>query len=263
MTESDVYEITEHRRVREVRRALRTWLKKRKLTAMQDEALLVTSELATNALLYGGGWARIAFLETETGVRIEVTDHNRIIPVVGVASDRSMTGRGLALVHNLAVDWGVESAREGKVVWADLAEGGSTHLTTPWSVHDMAIGTTHIDDGRTCHLVALGNVPTDLLIGGQVARRQPRARVHARRRGSPDGADRARCPSTWRRSSIPSSIASPRPACRSSSRRWPPPTLARRTLASNSSCRPRPPTLVRSTSRPSTRPTRTAGLCGS
>lgn len=167
MTESDVYEITEHRRIREVRRALRTWLKQRQLSAMQDDASLVVSELATNALLYGGGWARVNFLESDNGgVRIEVTDHSRIIPLVGVASDRSMTGRGLALVHSLSADWGVESVREGKVVWAELTEGG-VPATTPWSTEEFAIGPTHVDDGRERFKIALGNVPTDLLIGAK------------------------------------------------------------------------------------------------
>jgi hypothetical protein len=57
------------------------------------------------------------------GVRIEVHDGSPAAPVVRRYDDDAMTGRGLALVDELARRWGVERTPGGKAVWFELDEG--------------------------------------------------------------------------------------------------------------------------------------------
>lgn len=88
-----------------------------------ERAVLVVSELATNAVRYGG-WRRF-FVEARVGasaVRVLVWDASRELPVrysAGSVSSEDEGGRGLLLVERLSEAWGVEYAPEGgKWVWA-------------------------------------------------------------------------------------------------------------------------------------------------
>jgi anti-sigma regulatory factor (Ser/Thr protein kinase) len=69
---------------------------------LADSVELVASELLTNALLHGGGWGQLRVSPTAQGIRVTVVDRERRAPVVAVASDASMTGRGLRLVSALS-----------------------------------------------------------------------------------------------------------------------------------------------------------------
>jgi hypothetical protein len=63
------------------------------------------------------------------GVRIEVRDGNGHLPVVDAARpedllvNRSMTGRGLALVAAMSDRWGADPIVGGKVTWAEVGTG--------------------------------------------------------------------------------------------------------------------------------------------
>jgi anti-sigma regulatory factor (Ser/Thr protein kinase) len=85
-------------------------------------AVLVASELATNALLYAFGPFTVSLSEQPGGIRLEVTDgHPLVRPIAAVPpSDRSSNGRGLLLVETFASDWGVVALPSGKTVWALL-----------------------------------------------------------------------------------------------------------------------------------------------
>jgi hypothetical protein len=69
-------------------------------------------------------------LRVEVGadvVRIEVRDGSRLPPRVHAFSPTAATGRGLRLLENLAVRWGVEPASDvGKVVWFEVGESSET-----------------------------------------------------------------------------------------------------------------------------------------
>lgn len=93
-----------------------------------DDAVLVISELVTNALLHSAG-KRIAcrLHGTADRIRIEVEDQEG-----GPARPRARRpgpddqhGRGLFLVDVLSLDWGVAplSERPARVVWAELPAG--------------------------------------------------------------------------------------------------------------------------------------------
>ncbi len=79
------------------------------------------SELVTNAVLHAGSDVEVMVRLTDTAARIEVTDAsaNDVAPR-DAASDED-SGRGLALVGNLARRWGVRPAPGGgKTVWFEI-----------------------------------------------------------------------------------------------------------------------------------------------
>ena len=85
-----------------------------------DTAVLLTSEIVTNAFLHGRSGARLTLLTTDDRLRIEVGDDNSRLPQ-RVEPDRdALNGRGLAIVDTLASDWGSAQHAEGKVVWFEL-----------------------------------------------------------------------------------------------------------------------------------------------
>ncbi|WP_436785942.1 ATP-binding protein [Yinghuangia sp. YIM S10712] len=93
-----------------------------------EDARLVVSELATNAVLHtasGRGGRFIVVVQVRSDrVRVGVKDAGaRHDPVLHAdAANRSaLNGRGLFLVAALAKEWGVEGTRDGRVVWAEFA----------------------------------------------------------------------------------------------------------------------------------------------
>ncbi|MGW6746004.1 SpoIIE family protein phosphatase [Streptomyces sp. NPDC055025] len=91
-----------------------------------DDAVVLTSELVTNAVIHAGTSADVLCLRTEDGVRVEVADRypEREIPIQGAGrsfanADRE-NGRGLLLCAALASRWGVEYTSTYKQVWFQL-----------------------------------------------------------------------------------------------------------------------------------------------
>ncbi|MFD7233305.1 SpoIIE family protein phosphatase [Streptomyces sp. NPDC059881] len=91
-----------------------------------DDAVVLTSELVTNAVIHAGTAADVLCLRTEEGVRVEVADHypEREIPIQGgsraFAHPDRENGRGLLLCAALATRWGVEYTPTHKHVWFQL-----------------------------------------------------------------------------------------------------------------------------------------------
>ena len=87
-----------------------------------DDALLVVSELAANALTHAHSSYRIRLSATRHALRIEVDDTGAGTPEPQPLTDTEEHGRGLHLVDALAASWGMESGETGgKRVWAELA----------------------------------------------------------------------------------------------------------------------------------------------
>ncbi|HEU0130523.1 MAG TPA: ATP-binding protein [Mycobacteriales bacterium] len=87
-----------------------------------DAARLLVSELVTNAVLHARTEIELLLHARGTGVRIAVRDRSPATPVVRHYEDEAMTGRGLALVEELAAQWGVDAHEDGKTVWFELDE---------------------------------------------------------------------------------------------------------------------------------------------
>jgi CheY-like chemotaxis protein/anti-sigma regulatory factor (Ser/Thr protein kinase) len=86
-----------------------------------DDALLVVSELAANALTHAHSSYRVRLASTEAALRIEVDDDGSGTPEPQPLTDDEEHGRGLHLVGALAASWGMEAAATGgKRVWAEL-----------------------------------------------------------------------------------------------------------------------------------------------
>ncbi|MER6997499.1 SpoIIE family protein phosphatase [Streptomyces sp. NPDC000410] len=91
-----------------------------------DDAVVLTSELVTNAVIHAGTAADVLCLRTDEGVRVEVSDHypEREIPLQGtgrtLAHPDRENGRGLLLCAALATRWGVEYTPTHKQVWFQL-----------------------------------------------------------------------------------------------------------------------------------------------
>ncbi|QLJ03231.1 ATP-binding protein [Streptomyces sp. NEAU-sy36] len=95
---------------------------------VRDDALLVTSELVTNALVHAGGDRIACRLDgTADRIRVEVEDEagdeDVALPVACRPGPDDQHGRGLLLVEALSRGWGVTfpPGRPARVVWAELA----------------------------------------------------------------------------------------------------------------------------------------------
>jgi PAS domain S-box-containing protein len=83
-----------------------------------DQALLITGELVSNAILHAGTPIRLEVSFAAPAVRVAVRDHSPAPPSVRDYRNDSMTGRGLGVVGSISVAWGVEPFADGKSVWA-------------------------------------------------------------------------------------------------------------------------------------------------
>lgn len=137
-------------------------------TGLTDDALLVVSELAANAILHAGGIAAVAVVDHGEAVRVEVHDRTRVSPVMPRQSAEAMTGRGLRLVAAVSAGWGAEPTDEGKVVWADLSED---HRASSFRAEELLEfwNEEWLGDERPVvrHPVSLGDVPTSLLLSAK------------------------------------------------------------------------------------------------
>jgi pimeloyl-ACP methyl ester carboxylesterase/anti-sigma regulatory factor (Ser/Thr protein kinase) len=92
------------------------------LDRLVDDAELITSELATNAISHGGRLVELRLSARSDRIRISVLDTNPA-QLPESREDRGLQtgGRGLTLVALLAEDWGFEVLGDHKEVWAELA----------------------------------------------------------------------------------------------------------------------------------------------
>lgn len=84
---------------------------------------LCVSELLTNALAHLGEGTPVTLRVTgrATRTRVELTDPDpRAWPVLRHATDGDESGRGLALLDALALQWGVIQGPGSKTVWCEL-----------------------------------------------------------------------------------------------------------------------------------------------
>lgn len=89
------------------------------LEPLIDTATLLTSELATNAVLHARTPFRLSIV-LDTDLVIEVTDGSADLPREGEADPGAERGRGLQVLANLADRWGTRTEREGKTIWFAL-----------------------------------------------------------------------------------------------------------------------------------------------
>jgi anti-sigma regulatory factor (Ser/Thr protein kinase) len=109
---------------RATREALATW----GVMHLEETAVLLVSELVTNAVLHAKTPAAILRLRLETAegfLRIEVEDADPSWPHPRTPAGLDGSGFGLVLVDALADKWGVRDTPPGKTVWAELGTGSA------------------------------------------------------------------------------------------------------------------------------------------
>jgi anti-sigma regulatory factor (Ser/Thr protein kinase) len=91
------------------------------LSAIEEVASLLVSELVTNVVLHARGPCDLQICFDGRRLCIGVWDTNPNPPVRVLHPGLAASGRGLALVEALAADWGwAHSGNDGKVVWFEL-----------------------------------------------------------------------------------------------------------------------------------------------
>ena len=91
--------------------------------ALLDDALLVVSELVSNAVSHAHSAPTLRLTYGAETLRIEVADDGTGMPQPRPPSTTREGGRGLYLITAMATVWGIEETAEGKVVWAELRAG--------------------------------------------------------------------------------------------------------------------------------------------
>jgi anti-sigma regulatory factor (Ser/Thr protein kinase) len=105
---------------RAMARAAMLWRLDRNMT---ETALLLVSELTTNAIRHGSPPIRLSLRLDRRRLRVEVTDSCPSLPELSRPGPDQIGGRGLQIVQLLAARWGanVSSRRLGKTVWFELS----------------------------------------------------------------------------------------------------------------------------------------------
>ncbi|MEV5441020.1 ATP-binding protein [Streptomyces sp. NPDC052644] len=109
-------------RARQARRIARAYLPLWGLAGLADTAVLVVSELVTNAVQHGTGTIGLRVRPYAAELLIEVSDGNPTPPRPRHAGDDEEDGRGLLLVDAFAARWGV--SEDGTTTWCTLALPG-------------------------------------------------------------------------------------------------------------------------------------------
>ena len=103
---------------RHVRAAIYAW----DVPVEETTAVLLTSELVTNAIRHEAGDTVMLVISSAGGqFRVEVHDTSCFLPVPVAGPADTETGRGLILVASLATQWGFYPTPAGKAVYFALA----------------------------------------------------------------------------------------------------------------------------------------------
>ena len=108
--------------VRLARNAAHVVLGAWRLAHMEETAVLIVSELVTNAVRHARETdvVEVDLHATRTCLRIEIQDCDRHWPQPRIPGGFEESGFGFVLVDALAAKWGVRETTTGKAVWAEL-----------------------------------------------------------------------------------------------------------------------------------------------
>lgn len=97
---------------------------------LADSALLVVSELVTNAVTHARTRCTLTIRLRGAVLRLEVTDNSHEAPSPRLLSAYSEGGRGLFIVAALSSSWGIDPASRGKTVWAEFSREAQSLAVT-------------------------------------------------------------------------------------------------------------------------------------
>ncbi|MFD7811663.1 SpoIIE family protein phosphatase, partial [Streptomyces sp. NPDC059785] len=152
-------------------RLLRSW----QLGALADTALLLASELLSNAVCHARGPLDVRVWHSARELGVEIGDHSIPRPQARLADTAEENGRGLMLVETLADAWGTRPTAVGKTVWFTLLKPRASGEPSPHyprrselrqAVDDIAVPVLETDE----HAAALDKLiitgATDTCWGG-------------------------------------------------------------------------------------------------
>ena len=125
---------------------------------IMEDALVVVTELVTNALIHAGSRCELRARLASGILRLEVRDPGQGVPDPRTAGAQDESGRGLLLVSALCRAWGVDAAGPGKVVWAELMSAAQPG--------DQPTGTRTVSGGAPRRLLGRPGWPTMSLVNG-------------------------------------------------------------------------------------------------
>lgn len=101
-----------------ITRTLRDW----RLDHLEDAAVLLVSEVVTNAVLHARSELAVEISRSGDVVRVSVADRSPATPLRRRSGLQASTGRGLGLLSVMATDWGTGPAEDPwrKDVWFEL-----------------------------------------------------------------------------------------------------------------------------------------------
>ena len=132
------------------------YLRRWELSELSVEvATLLTSELATNAIVHGEGVRALVVAVADGVLEVGVTDHGRFTGPLrpGRNQSRAKTefasehGRGLKLVDSFASAWGTARLSGGKQVWFRLAASDWSYRSA-CRCHGDNIDRVRLESGR-------------------------------------------------------------------------------------------------------------------
>lgn len=138
----------------------------------EEGAVLLVSELVTNAVLHARAAPEITVRAGEGQVWIGVRDASPVTPAPKRYGIDAATGRGLQLVERIAARWGVHTDDGGKTVWFELdgdsseryARAQEAAMFKDFTAIEMELGTTR--DDALLKSTDQGTGPTARALGG-------------------------------------------------------------------------------------------------
>ncbi|HAM03271.1 MAG TPA: hypothetical protein DCQ30_13760 [Acidimicrobiaceae bacterium] len=132
------------------------------LDQLSGDALLLSSEMLSNAVIHARTPIELRVHQLAEGVRIEVRDgaeHGIVAPRKGDATQA--WGLGLRVVARLASRWGIDPVPDGKTVWAEVCGPRRSAATVE---PELGLGPTPLPVPGDWPEVRVVNVPTRLLL---------------------------------------------------------------------------------------------------
>jgi anti-sigma regulatory factor (Ser/Thr protein kinase) len=85
-----------------------------------DDAVLMLSELITNAVRHTNGVLRVDISLSNNTLRVTVIDDAPDLPVIRPPCDDATQGRGMQIIDTLADRWGATREHPLKTVWFEI-----------------------------------------------------------------------------------------------------------------------------------------------
>jgi len=82
-----------------------------------DDLSLLVSELVTNAVIHARSTPQVVVQVRSSILRVEVHDDSPVLPAIRLPDEDRPGGRGLRIVDQVALEWGIERRPGGKAVW--------------------------------------------------------------------------------------------------------------------------------------------------